>query len=121
MGTGADYLVGVGKPDLSQEGRDRFSKNALRSAATRLVAGRRPLDVDHLPADLEHRVERGERVLEDHGDLRPAHFSERLLAQPGEVDRAVQEDLARELCGHWQEEAQYGEGKGALAGTGLAY
>jgi hypothetical protein len=48
-----------------------------------------------LPADGQHRVERGHRLLEDHGDAVAADFPHPALAQPGSLHVAEPYGAAR--------------------------
>ena len=68
-----------------------------RLAVEPLVQGQRLGD---LPADRQHRVQRGHRLLEDHRDLVAAHlahlgFAEVEQVAPGETDRAGDDAAGR--------------------------
>ena len=79
----------------------------------------RPHRRDHLRPDLEDRVERHHRVLEDHGDLSAADLAHGLALQAGEI-LAVEEHLAaRDLAGRLDQAEDRIAGH-ALAGAGLA-
>ncbi len=95
-------------------------------ASTFLYAwsSRRPLAVgshrvDELLADAHHRVERVHRALRDQGDLAEAEPAHLLVREPCQV-HVAQEDLAALDAPGGMEEAHQREGRGRLAGAGLA-
>jgi len=77
----------------------------------------RPDHLDDLPADPVVRVQAGQRVLEDHPDLRPAQPAQGRLVRADEI-RPVEE----RRTGHLGAAGQTGDGLGgdALARPGLA-
>ena len=80
------------------------------------------MDLDHLcdlVADPHHRVERRQRLLEDHPHGGAAQFPQLLLGQ-GEQVPAPEEDAARARLQVLRQQAHDGVGGHRLAGTGLA-
>ncbi|MPL91104.1 hypothetical protein SDC9_37167 [bioreactor metagenome] len=79
---------------------------------------------DHLgdlPADPHRRVQRGERILEDEGDLAAAHLCQCALGHGGKVAHPVEQDLpARDARRRAAEQAQDGPAGGRLAAARLA-
>src|SRR5262249_54022155 len=73
-----------------------------------------------LPADGEHRVERGHRLLEDHRDLLAADPAHLFLARPKQV-HAVEDDLSADNApgriGHEPQDRQTGHALTAAALT----
>ena len=57
----------------------------------------RPHRLDQLVADAVERVQRRERVLEDHRDLLAAHLAQLLVGQLEQV-AALEQDLAAEAA-----------------------
>jgi len=77
--------------------RDAHEIEQLRRALARRGFADRavnPHRLDQLPADLELRVQRRQRVLEDHRDLVPADVAQLLLGGGQEV-AAVEHDAPR--------------------------
>ena len=73
-----------------------------------------------LRPDAVERVQRGERVLEDHRDLLAAHLAQLVLGQREQV-AALEDHLAAERGVRGAGQAQHGEVRDALAGAGLAH
>jgi hypothetical protein len=72
--------------------RDPHPLEQLHRALARLLVGQRLvlLDLlDDLGPDLQHRVQRRHRVLEDHRDLRPAHPPQLLLGGADQLGALV--------------------------------
>jgi hypothetical protein len=82
--------------------RDAHRVERLDRHAMRFAAPHRPVRADRLrqlPADGQHRIERGHRLLEDHGDAVAANLPHPAFAKPGylrvaESDRAAGEPHA---------------------------
>ena len=72
-----------------------------------------------LPADREHRVERGHRVLEDHRDLAAADRAQLLVVQREQVAAAEHRRAARDATVP-REDPEQGERGDALAAARLA-
>jgi hypothetical protein len=87
----ARELVRVAVDPLARP-RDAHPFEQLHGALQRLLLGQ-PLVLldllDDLLADLLHRVQRGHRVLEDHGDLGAAHPAQLLLAGADQLGALV--------------------------------
>ncbi len=104
-------------------GRDLDLVHQLDGLEPGFLLRRTLVDAEHLAqlvADAEHRVEGGQRVLEDHGDLPAAELAPLLEAHLQHV-LAAEEDLAlRDLAGRHVEDAHDGLGGDRLAGARLA-
>ena len=88
---GRQALIGRGNAHAHQRGA---AARAGSSARHRRVG----LDgLDHLRVDAQHRVQRGHRVLEDHGDAAPAQGTPLLRAAAAQV-LAVQQDAPAHLA-----------------------
>ena len=96
------------------EQRDRARPCGLRREAA--MRGHR---LDQLPGDAQHRVQRGHRVLEDHGDVAAAHLADRVLVQVRQV-AAAEGDRAADDAGRLVEQAHDRLGADALARAGFA-
>ena len=79
----------------------------------------RPDGLHELRPDAVERVQRRERVLEDHRDLLAADPAQLLLAHAQEI-AAVEQHLAAERRVRAAGQAEHGEVRDALAGAGLA-
>ena len=77
-------------------------------------------DLRHLPAHRVHRVQRGHRVLEDHGDPVAPEFPQRPLPQGPQV-RLSKADLPGGNPAGGGDQAQHGQGGHALAAAGLPH
>ncbi len=73
-----------------------------------------------LPAHREHRVQRGQRVLEDHRDLGPADLPATLVGQLEDVGAAVAHLAAGDVAGRGVEDSHDRLGGHRLARPGLA-
>ena len=73
-----------------------------------------------LPADGHDRVERGHRLLEDHGDLVAADRPHGVLVERDEVDAVEAHRSADDPSGRVGDEAQDRQGRDALAAAGFA-
>jgi hypothetical protein len=93
-----DHPLPQGLPRLRQVQRHRFQ---------------------HLYAHAEHRVQRGTRVLEDHGDVLAADVGQRALVE-GEQVLAAEPHLAGDAAGGTADEAQDRLGGQRLARSRLA-
>src|SRR5581483_6559029 len=71
-------------------------------------------------ADAVHRVERGERVLEDHGDVAAADLAELARREPQQVG-PFEQDLALDVGRRAVEQTHDREARDALPGARLAY
>ena len=69
VGVLIEPLLGIGNADAVQQ-RRRLAPLVRRAAGIAI------LDIDHLPADRQHGIERRHRVLEHHGDAAPAQVAE---------------------------------------------
>ena len=111
---GVDDRLGAGHPhaleDLDGAGQGLLLRHLLVHAQ-RLA---------HLQPDLHGRVQAGERVLEDHADLRAAQFAHRRGGHLCEV-LALQEHRPRGHAPALGEQAHQGQGRHGLAGAGLAH
>ena len=77
-------------------------------------------DLADLPLDRVERIERGHRLLEDHGDRVAAHRAEFVLARCHQIP-AVEENLARGVAGgRIRQKFQDRGSRDRLAGTGFA-
>ena len=76
--------------------------------------------LDELFADRDDRVERGHRVLEDHGDLAAAQVPHLIVGQLDEVDAAEEDLAAGDPAGRLRQETQQGQRGHALAAARLA-
>lgn len=94
----------------------------LHRSATGVLTGHPLVDLEHLPelgADAEDRVQRGQRVLEDHRHLRAADPAPVVLAQ-GEQIAPLEDDLAAgDEPRRRVEDAHHGLGGDGLAGARL--
>src|SRR5262252_7160520 len=77
-----------------------------------------PQGLDDLPADRQHRVERGQRVLEHHGDRAAAQPAQRLGIEPGEVPAVEHHAAANPRTA--RRELQNGARQHGLAAAGFA-
>ena len=116
-----DISCGYCRRRVSGDGmRTAFSSSRARApgggAAGALV---HPDRLGHLVADGEQRVERGHRVLQDHGDALAAHAAHLGVGFLEQVLALEQHPAAGDAGGRRQE-AQDGERQRALAGAGLA-
>ncbi len=114
MRVGPDDLLRIRQPHLPQQ-RDGPGQVLRAVPPPDPVIAVGGLDVDHLGADPEDRVERRERVLEDHGDPLPAHAPQRLLGERGQVRGSVEQDPAAGDSAVGREQAQDRQGERALA------
>ncbi len=73
-----------------------------------------------LVADLQHRVERGHRILEDDRHVVAAHAAQLLLRQLQEVAALEDRLAARDLAGRYRDEPEDRHRANALAGSRLA-
>ena len=73
-----------------------------------------------LLADGEHRVERGHRLLEHHGDAGAADALHAGIGEAGEVFAGEADFAGGDACGRLRQQAHDGEGGDALAAAGLA-
>ncbi len=105
--------LGIGDVDLAQQ-RHRAGRSLGRLDPAELH-----LALDHLPADRQHRVERGGRVLEDHADIVAAHQPQLLAAGRGHLD--VAQPHAARNGGCRGQQAGGGKRGHALAGAALAH
>ena len=110
-----ERLVAGRKADLGQRPERRLARLLPRHA---LVDADDVLD---LVADLEHGVERGQRVLEHHGDLAAAEVLHLLVALGQEVLAAVADLAAGDLGLGLLQQAEDGEPGDGLAAAGLAH
>ena len=92
--------------------RERVDRTAPRDGTRHVHVGAECL-LD-LPADLVERVQRRERVLEDHRNPPPAHRAEPVVGKPEEVD-AVEQNLAPELRVRKPGQAHHRQRRDALA------
>ena len=77
--------------------------------------------LNYLVSDGEHWVQRGLRVLKNHGDLAPSDFPHLLVAQLHQIF-AVQDDLPRYYPGRrLGYKSQQGQGSHCLAATGFSH
>ncbi len=108
-----DPFAGAGDADVAEQFDGPFGGGGLGDG---LVVG-----ADHLadlPADLVERVQAGQRVLEDDGDVLAADLLHVAGGQVDQVD-AVEDGLAGELAAWCQ--AEQALGQHGLAGAGLAH
>ena len=73
-----------------------------------------------LPADGHDRIERGHRLLEDHGDLVAADAAHGGLVEGDEVDAVEPDGAADDAAGRIGDQAHQGERGDALAAAGFA-
>ena len=76
--------------------------------------------LDQLLADLVERVQRAQRILEDHRHLLAAQLADAIVGR-GDQLLAVEPDLAGDVRGLAVEQAHDGHARHALAGTRLAH
>lgn len=93
--------LGIGDVDLSQE----FDRSAPRIRQAKLAMGDLPLG--YLPANRQHRIERGRRVLENETDITAAHLPQDLGLGAIHLDfanphRATHARVRREQAGDRQ-------------------
>jgi hypothetical protein len=72
-----------------------------------------------LQADLEERIERGHRLLEDHGNVAAAHLPHRLIIEVEEA-AAIEHDASTRMAGAARQQPHDGEGGHGFAGAGFA-
>jgi hypothetical protein len=77
-----------------------------------------PDRLGHLVADREQRVQRGHRVLQDHGDPLASDMAHLGVGFLNEI-LAFEHHLAADDPGRRRQHAQDGQGQGALARAGL--
>ena len=87
VGVFLDPPIRIGDADPVEKGHRFPGRLVMGHALVQLQA------FGQLPADLVHRVERGQRVLEDHGDVTPAHLPHGALIE-GEKVNAGEQDFA---------------------------
>ena len=104
---------GIGDVDLAQQ-LDRPAPASLAGEAAM-----RDLAFGDLPADRQHRVQRGGRVLEDEADILAAHLPQALGARADDLRRRRRtiEPLTTRRVGQQPGDGERGD---ALARTGLA-
>ena len=79
-----------------------------------------PQRLADLPADVQHRVERGHRLLEDHADLVAADVPH-LRLREGQQVLALEADRPGDLARRLRDEPQDGHGGHGLAAAALAH
>ena len=108
-----DPLLGRGDADIAQQ---------LDGALARRDAGRAAMPnqhFDNLLADRIGRIERGHRLLEDHGEAIAAQIAQLAIGQRQQID-AVEANGAGNLRRILRQQAHNGERGDALAATGFA-
>ena len=116
----AGELVGV-LPAAAGGVRDIDLGQELHGPGLGIALAQQPmrhLALGHLPADRQHGVEAGRRVLEDHADIAAAQLAQHLGARTDHLG-AGEADGASNACRRWQQ-AACRERRDALAGAGLA-
>ena len=101
--------------------RDRVE--CLDRQAVRLARADGPMGADglrHLPPDRQHRVERGHRLLEDHGDAVAADGAHLALAKRGNLLPAQHDRAAAEAHAGLRQQPHHGQRRHRLARSGLA-
>jgi hypothetical protein len=108
-----DALFRRGDVHAAQKGNGALARLAPRTAAMAQD------DLHDLVADGEARIERGHRLLEDHGEPVAPEVAQRLVGYLEKVE-AVEPDGAGDLGGALWQEAHDGERGDALAAAGFA-
>jgi hypothetical protein len=112
-GIGGEPGLRIGNADAPQHVRGALALLALRT-------GLAVLDVGHLAADRQHRVQRRHRVLEDHRDAPAAQTPHLLFVELQQV-LPVEQDLAAGDLGIAGQQPHDGGDQRGLAAAGLAH
>ena len=108
-----DALFRRGDVDAAQQLDGALARLPVRAAAVAQEG------FDDLVADGEARIERGHRLLEDHGEPVAPEVAQRLVGHVEQIE-AVEADRAGNLCGTLRQQAHDGERGHALAAAGFA-
>ena len=110
---GVEPLLRIADADLLEQGKRTGLGRAVGHALMQLQ------DFDDLVLDRVQRIERGHRLLEDHGDLVAAHLAQLLFAHGQQVG-ALEQDLAGGMAGAGVgQKLQHRQRRDRFAGAGF--